>query len=270
MKKPRPRNAAPGDAGGDLEDRAPSPAEDELWRQVTSDVEPLKPQDTFQEGSRGKSRDGPKGGLSGADAHRTETAAEPGKAKPGKRAPPPPPPPPPPPAEPELRHGEAPGLDRRGTLRIQMDTAEKMDPSFESVHEYESALSLAYPAARPSAIKHMAQHGLKVREDGRFALKMDPALRGATAGRLDPEAMKKRSERLTALLWSCLEKLRCPTLVVRGAASDVMSPEVADRMVDEVIPDARLAVIPQAGHSVMIDNPDAFRDAVSAFVLGDA
>ncbi|MEE8581722.1 MAG: alpha/beta fold hydrolase, partial [Myxococcota bacterium] len=80
----------------------------------------------------------------------------------------------------------APELDPRGTLRIQMDTAEKMDPNFESVHEYESALSLAYPAARPSAIKRMAQHGLKVREDGRFALKMDPALRGATAGRLDP------------------------------------------------------------------------------------
>jgi hypothetical protein len=28
-------------------------------------------------------------------------------------------------------------------------------------------------------------------------------------------------------------------------------------------------VVPRAGHSVMTDNPDGFRDAVTAFVLGE-
>ena len=46
-----------------------------------------------------------------------------------------------------------------------------------------------------------------------------------------------------------------------------MSPEVADRMVDEVIPNATLAVVPQAGHSVMTDNPEEFNKAVAEFVL---
>ena len=122
MKKPRPRNSGPGgsagDSPGESQGRAPSAAEDELWRQVTSDVKPLKSQDIspggFQDGSPGGSGAGPS-----AAAHGAMPAAKPGKARPRKRAPPPPPPPPPPPAEPELRHGEAPGLDRRTRSRLR-------------------------------------------------------------------------------------------------------------------------------------------------------
>ena len=110
MKKPSPRNTPPGDS----QDRAPTPAEDKLWRQVTRDVKPLKPQDT----SRGGSRDGPSGDPSGAAANRAKTVAKPGKAPARKRASPPPPPPPLS-AEPELRHGEAPGLDRRTRERLR-------------------------------------------------------------------------------------------------------------------------------------------------------
>ena len=38
------------------------------------------------------------------------------------------------------------------------------------------------------------------------------------------------------ILWEALAKISCPTLLVRGAASDVLAPETADRMVDEVLP----------------------------------
>jgi pimeloyl-ACP methyl ester carboxylesterase len=37
----------------------------------------------------------------------------------------------------------------------------------------------------------------------------------------------------------------------------------------EVLPRGELAVIAQAGHSVMTDNPDAFLAAVSRFALGE-
>ena len=49
----------------------------------------------------------------------------------------------------------------------------------------------------------------------------------------------------------------------------VLSPDVAERMAQEVLAKGALAVVPRAGHSVMTDNPDGFRDAVSAFVLGE-
>jgi pimeloyl-ACP methyl ester carboxylesterase len=40
-------------------------------------------------------------------------------------------------------------------------------------------------------------------------------------------------------------------------------------MVDEVLADARLAVVPQAGHSVMTDNPEGFEEALTAFLLSE-
>jgi pimeloyl-ACP methyl ester carboxylesterase len=70
-------------------------------------------------------------------------------------------------------------------------------------------------------------------------------------------------------MWDALAALPCPVLVVRGAASDILSPEIADRMVEDVLQNGRLAVVPQAGHSVMTDNPSGFNEAVAAFVLSD-
>jgi pimeloyl-ACP methyl ester carboxylesterase len=163
----------------------------------------------------------------------------------------------------------APDLDKRGTLRIRMDAEADRDPSFASVGEYETALSLAYPAATPAAIRRMARYGLRQREDGRLVPKMDPAYRGFGRDALDEETVAARERDLSERMWKALESLACPTLVVRGAASDILSADVADRMVEEVIPNAQLAVVPQAGHSVMTDNPQGFRDAVCAFVLGE-
>ncbi len=159
-----------------------------------------------------------------------------------------------------------PELDARGVLRIRTEVESSQEPVFASVEEYGRLLSLHYPAAQPQALLRMARHGVRQREDGRFVLKMDPALRGAGfAG--SPEDAAERERQMSQAQWEALRRLPCPTLVVRGAASDVFSAETADRMVDEVLAKGRLAVVPRAGHSVMTDNPDAFRDAVAAFVL---
>jgi pimeloyl-ACP methyl ester carboxylesterase len=58
-------------------------------------------------------------------------------------------------------------------------------------------------------------------------------------------------------------------LVVRGAASDIVSADTADRMADEATKQGKLAVVAQAGHSVMTDNPKGFADALTAFALGE-
>ena len=161
----------------------------------------------------------------------------------------------------------APELDARGTTRIRMEVAEHQAPVFSSIVEYENLLAHNYPAATPEALKRMARSSLKQNEDGTFELKMDTAYRGKDGPQLGPEEMASREEEHTRNMWAALEKLACPTLVVRGAASDIMSPEVADRMVEEVLPKGTLAVVPQAGHSVMTDNPDGFAEAVCDFVL---
>jgi pimeloyl-ACP methyl ester carboxylesterase len=163
-----------------------------------------------------------------------------------------------------------PEVDLRGSLRIRQDVESNLTPRFDSIEEYARALSISYPAATPDALRRMAQHGVRRRSDGKFELVMDPALRGITAGRSNASAEAEQQENaLRQRMWDALAALPCPVLVVRGAASDILSPEIADRMVDEVLQNGRLAVIAQAGHSVMTDNPRGFNDAVASFVLSD-
>lgn len=161
-----------------------------------------------------------------------------------------------------------PDLDARGVLRIRLDT-EQSDPSFGSVQEYERVLSRAYPLARPDVIARMARHGLRVRDDGRFERKTDPRF-GAGGGRLTPEELVARMGAESEKLWADLGRVQCPALVVRGAASDILSADTAERMAEQALSRGTLAEVPRAGHSVMIDNPAGFADAVARFALGDA
>jgi pimeloyl-ACP methyl ester carboxylesterase len=158
-----------------------------------------------------------------------------------------------------------PELDARGRLRIGGEIAEHRAPVFADVEEYARLLARNYPAGSPAALQRMAKYGLRQRADGLYELKMDPALR---SDRIEDAQARAEEERFAKRMWDALAKVPCPTLVVRGAASDILSPDVADRMVDEVLPNGRLAVVPQAAHSVATDNPKGFEEAVGAFVLG--
>lgn len=160
-----------------------------------------------------------------------------------------------------------PELDPRGTTRIRLDVQKSADQSFASVAEYERALAHAYPAAAPEALARMARHGLRRREDGRFERKTDPAF-GRARARLSEAELEASERETTARLWEALRRIACPTLVVRGAASDVLSADCADRMVEDTLARGSLAVVPRASHSVMIDNPKGFAEAVCGFVLG--
>lgn len=161
-----------------------------------------------------------------------------------------------------------PDLDARGVLRIRLD-GERADASFGSVHEYERALARVYPLARPERVARLASHGLRRREDGRFERKTDPRF-GAAGGRLTPEEMIARMSAESSALWADLGRVACPALVVRAAASDILSADTAERMAERTLRQGTLAEIPRAGHSVMIDNPMGFAEAVARFALGDA
>jgi pimeloyl-ACP methyl ester carboxylesterase len=158
-----------------------------------------------------------------------------------------------------------PEIDARGVSRISNEMSTNRAPVFANVDEYTAMLSLNYPAGQPHAIRRMATHGLRQREDGLFELKMDPKLRGE---RPQDAAAVAKEEAFIKLQWDALANVPCATLVVRGAASDILSPEIADKMVDEVLKNGQLAVVPQAAHSVMTDNPKGFEEAVCGFVLG--
>jgi proline-specific peptidase len=62
-----------------------------------------------------------------------------------------------------------------------------------------------------------------------------------------------------------LPRITAPTLVVAGADDFICGPASAREIVDAV-PDARLAVIPDAGHFTYFEQPEAFRAALLPFL----
>ena len=64
-------------------------------------------------------------------------------------------------------------------------------------------------------------------------------------------------------LWDALRAIRCPVLVVRGTRSNVLSADVAQRMI-KTLADGRLVDL-DAGHNVALDRPKELADAVVEF-----
>jgi len=64
-------------------------------------------------------------------------------------------------------------------------------------------------------------------------------------------------------LWGQLQAVRCPVLLVRGTRSNVLSADVAQRMI-KTLADGRLVEL-DAGHNVALDRPQELADAVVAF-----
>ncbi|MBI2912817.1 MAG: alpha/beta hydrolase [Chloroflexi bacterium] len=65
-------------------------------------------------------------------------------------------------------------------------------------------------------------------------------------------------------LWPEVERITCPTLVVRGALSDVFLDEDAEKLAG-TLPDGRWVTVAGAGHTVQGDNPRGLLEAMRAF-----
>jgi pimeloyl-ACP methyl ester carboxylesterase len=66
-------------------------------------------------------------------------------------------------------------------------------------------------------------------------------------------------------LWAAWRAVSCPVLLVRGADSDVLAAETAQRMLAEN-PNASFASIPDCGHSITLDRPDGLLEVVSPWL----
>ena len=160
-----------------------------------------------------------------------------------------------------------PEFDQRGTGRIRNDTEKRRGQTFTSKEAYAELIGRNYPNASPTSRRRLVEYGLTLRSDGLFEQKTDPKFH-LSRQNMTVELQEEHSKKTTKEMWTALGRIPCPTLVVRGAASDVMSPEIADKMVD-TLPHGKLAVVAQASHSVMLDNADGFSKALQQFVLGE-
>jgi pimeloyl-ACP methyl ester carboxylesterase len=128
---------------------------------------------------------------------------------------------------------------------------------FATVDEVVAHLRANNPRYTEAMLRHRAQHAARTLPDGGVTWKYDRALR---------DAIRQGRLRVPADLWPQWRAIQCPTLLVRGAESDVLSAETAKRMVDE-LPHARLVVVPGAGHTVPGDQPAAFQALLREFLM---
>lgn len=120
---------------------------------------------------------------------------------------------------------------------------------------------LKYNARRdPVQVRGSILHNLKELPSGKWTWKYDKLLRSPDRRFGSDPAMEER-------LWGYLESIRCPVLVVRGGASDIMALDTAESM-HARIPNATMTTVEGAGHLVMGDRPAGFQKAVTDFLAG--
>jgi len=127
---------------------------------------------------------------------------------------------------------------------------QKPHQPFASLEEAAQDEARRSPNASPEVLLQLAAYSTKRLADGKLIYKFDRA----TLREFDSYDARPY-----------LSLIACPTLIIRGALSEVMSAEAA-RLMQQVIPDCRLIEIEDAGHTVFLDQPVRFEESVTAFL----
>jgi pimeloyl-ACP methyl ester carboxylesterase len=130
-------------------------------------------------------------------------------------------------------------------------------PSFATMSEYETFLRVVY-APFGSMTEHewkvMLETSARRRDDGRITAHYDPQVMQVFA----------RSAGDEVDLWPAYDAIECPTLLLRGAMSDLLLPEAAQEMTGRG-PRATLVTIPGCGHAPALNTPEQIA-VVDAFL----
>lgn len=143
---------------------------------------------------------------------------------------------------------------RRSVGKSVLRNFRNSQKEYATAEEYVEELSRRCPLASTDMVRRWAGEALEVGTGGGLRVRVDPAAFFWRKGRIESD-----------LKWDLLRRVACPTLIVRGAGSAVLPKQIAERMLNE-IPDCHLRTIQKAGHTVMLDNPVEFRQAVIGFI----
>ena len=128
---------------------------------------------------------------------------------------------------------------------------------FDSLEDVADAVAAYNPhRERPRNLEGLRKN-VRLGDDGRWRWHWDPAfvdLGDEPQRRSGPEFLRRAAE-----------EVRAPTLIVRGADSDVVGPAGVDDM-RRLMPGADFAEVGAAGHMVAGDDNDVFGDALERFL----
>ena len=121
------------------------------------------------------------------------------------------------------------------------------DPHWNTYAEAEAfvrAVSAPFGALSDAQWAHLTEHCVRQESDGRWAFRYDPKI---------AEPFKASFGDQPINLWPFYDRVSCPTLVLRGAESDLLTRDTWQQMGLRG-PHAELAEIPDVGHAPMFLN----------------
>ena len=151
-----------------------------------------------------------------------------------------------------------PQMARVGAVGLKKDMTSKADrpPSSFSLDEAQSFYRKQWPSLDDASIERLIQNSLVQGDDGTYANRYDRRLADVTTKAAIPEI---------DFLWDSLTHVRCPALVARGENSPILDDDISSRMVRS-LPDGRLYVFEDTGHSLPRLAPERFADLIRSFL----
>jgi len=146
----------------------------------------------------------------------------------------------------------APEVSSSAAERIRAFTS---TPELDSPEAFLEAVKFN-PLRDPAVLRRSLYYNLRETPSGKWTFKHDQRRRSDDAMRSFTEARVR--------LASELSSIRSPTLVVRGALSDVLTDASAEKFARS-LPNGRWVRVEKSGHNVQGDNPRALLDAMLAF-----
>jgi pimeloyl-ACP methyl ester carboxylesterase len=132
------------------------------------------------------------------------------------------------------------------------------DPRFESLEAFEAYLrriSAPFGPLTPAQWRHLALHSHKRFDDGSYGFRYDPGIATPFQSMVIADVN----------LWPLWDQIRCPTLVLRGAESDLLLHETAREMQGRG-PGAQLIEFAGVGHAPALMSAEQI-EAVRNFLL---
>ena len=152
-----------------------------------------------------------------------------------------------------------PQMAKVGARGLKQNMTAKADVP-PSAFTHEQALAFfrrQWPTLDSPSLERLIRNALVPGEDGLYSNRYDRRLADITTKAAIPEI---------DFLWHSLTRIQCPTLVLRGEHSPILDEEISGRMVAS-LPNGRLYVFRDTGHSLPRLRPQEFAQAVREFLL---
>jgi len=129
---------------------------------------------------------------------------------------------------------------------------------FNEVDDVFNWLRSGNPFASDARLLEETKSRIKQTESGQWTWKAD--LEG-----FDNPLPDMTSESLIKGYWNAIKSIECPIYEIRGAESGLVSDEVLTKM-EKIGKDVSSTDVERAGHVVMVDQPEAFIEAIKSFL----